>query len=144
MSAEFSEHCEGDFGLPRLRGRASASPCPCWSLDGKQRILQYSEFLANAPGEAVVAGIRAPQELTLKAHKSHGSDLPSLEEVMPKTFKELFSVRSQLETHYNSHFKATFKLHRVQRRFPDCRRFERCGKECDGRWRLCSSTLMKR
>lgn len=110
MSAEFSEHCEGDFGLPRLRGRASASPCPCWSLDGKQRILQYSEFLANAPGEAVVAGIRAPQELTLKAHKSHGSDLPSLEEVMPKTFKELFSVRSQLETHYNSHFKDVLQI----------------------------------
>ena len=58
----------------------------------------------------MVAGIRAPQELTLKAHKSHGSDLPSLEEVMPKTFKELFSVRSQLETHYNSHFKDVLQI----------------------------------
>lgn len=60
----------------------------------------YGEFLVNAQGEDVVAGIRTPQELTIKARKSHGSDLPSLEEVMPQIFKELLSVRHQLETHY--------------------------------------------
>ena len=60
----------------------------------------YGEFLVNAQGEDVVAGIRTPQELTIRARKSHGSDLPSLEEVMPSIFKELLSVRSQLETHY--------------------------------------------
>ena len=60
----------------------------------------YGEFLVNAQGEDVVAGIRTPQELTIKARKSHGSDLPSLEEVMPQIFKELLSVRRQLETHY--------------------------------------------
>ncbi|CAE7333040.1 ppdK [Symbiodinium sp. CCMP2592] len=60
----------------------------------------YGEFLVNAQGEDVVAGIRTPQELTIKARKSHGSDLPSLEKVMPQIFKELLSVRSQLETHY--------------------------------------------
>ncbi|CAE7483564.1 ppdK, partial [Symbiodinium pilosum] len=60
----------------------------------------YGEFLVNAQGEDVVAGIRTPQELTIRARKSHGSDLPSLEEVMPNIFKELLSVRSQLETHY--------------------------------------------
>ena len=60
----------------------------------------YGEFLVNAQGEDVVAGIRTPQELTIKARKSHGSDLPSLEEVMPNIFKELLSVRSQLEHHY--------------------------------------------
>ena len=60
----------------------------------------YGEFLVNAQGEDVVAGIRTPQELTIKARKSHGSDLPSLEEVMPNIFKQLLSVRSQLETHY--------------------------------------------
>ena len=36
-----------------------------------------------------MAGIRTPQDLTLKAKKSHGGDLPSLEEVMPKIFEEL-------------------------------------------------------
>ena len=60
----------------------------------------YGEFLVNAQGEDVVAGIRTPQELTIKARKSHGSDLPSLEEVMPKIFQQLLLVRSQLETHY--------------------------------------------
>ena len=60
----------------------------------------YGEFLVNAQGEDVVAGIRTPQELTIRARQSHGSDLPSLEEVMPNIFRELLSVRSQLETHY--------------------------------------------
>ncbi|CAE7263660.1 ppdK [Symbiodinium natans] len=60
----------------------------------------YGEFLVNAQGEDVVAGIRTPQELTIKARKSHGSDLPSLEEVMPGIFKELSTVRKQLEAHY--------------------------------------------
>ena len=60
----------------------------------------YGEFLVNARGEDVVAGIRTPQELTIRARQSHGSDLPSLEEVMPNIFRELLSVRSQLETHY--------------------------------------------
>ena len=60
----------------------------------------YGEFLVNAQGEDVVAGIRTPQELTIKARKSHGSDLPSLEEVMPGIFRELENVRHQLENHY--------------------------------------------
>ena len=60
----------------------------------------YGEFLVNAQGEDVVAGIRTPQELTIRARQSHGSDLPSLEEVMPNIFRELLAVRSQLETHY--------------------------------------------
>ena len=60
----------------------------------------YGEFLVNAQGEDVVAGIRTPQELTIQARQSHGSDLPSLEEVMPNIFRELLSVRSQLEAHY--------------------------------------------
>lgn len=60
----------------------------------------YGEFLVNAQGEDVVAGIRTPQELTIRARKSHGSDLPSLEEVMPGIFRELLAVRSQLENHY--------------------------------------------
>ncbi|CAE7299109.1 ppdK [Symbiodinium sp. CCMP2456] len=60
----------------------------------------YGEFLINAQGEDVVAGIRTPQELTIQARKSHGSDLPSLEEAMPNIFKELNGVRLQLENHY--------------------------------------------
>ncbi|CAE7680859.1 ppdK, partial [Symbiodinium pilosum] len=60
----------------------------------------FGEFLVHAQGEDVVAGIRTPQDLTVKARKSHGSDLPSLEEVMPKIFRELDIIRHELEEHY--------------------------------------------
>lgn len=59
----------------------------------------YGEFLVNAQGEDVVAGIRTPQPLTI-AGKGDGGDLPSMEEVMPEVFGELVSVYKKLEAHY--------------------------------------------
>lgn len=58
----------------------------------------YGEFLINAQGEDVVAGIRTPQPLTKKAAK--GTDEKSLEEEMPEVYKQLCEVRDRLETHY--------------------------------------------
>ena len=49
----------------------------------------YGEFLVNAQGEDVVAGIRTPQPLTEAARKQAGETLPSLETLMPQTFAEL-------------------------------------------------------
>src|SRR5690606_1878511 len=49
----------------------------------------YGEFLVNAQGEDVVAGIRTPQYLTKAAREEAGSDKPSMEEVMPEVFGEL-------------------------------------------------------
>ena len=60
----------------------------------------YGEFLLNAQGEDVVAGIRTPAELTMQARLAHGNSLPSLEEKMPKVFRELVAIREQLEKHY--------------------------------------------
>ncbi len=60
----------------------------------------YGEYLVNAQGEDVVAGIRTPQSLTIKGREKEGSDLPSMEEVMPKVFGQLDDVRSTLEKHY--------------------------------------------
>jgi pyruvate,orthophosphate dikinase len=60
----------------------------------------YGEFLVNAQGEDVVAGIRTPQSLTRAARLASKSELPSLEEVMPSTFAELVSVFDRLERHY--------------------------------------------
>lgn len=60
----------------------------------------YGEYLVNAQGEDVVAGIRTPQHLTVKGKKDHQSDLPSMEEVMPIVFKQLDDVRMKLEKHY--------------------------------------------
>ncbi len=60
----------------------------------------YGEFLPNAQGEDVVAGIRTPQPLNKATKVILGSELPSMEEVMPRTYEELNNVRGKLETHY--------------------------------------------
>jgi len=60
----------------------------------------YGEFLINAQGEDVVAGIRTPRELTMQARLDHNSPFPSMEEVMPRVFRELNAIRQQLEKHY--------------------------------------------
>ena len=60
----------------------------------------FGEFLINAQGEDVVAGTRTPQYITKKAKKESGSSALSMEEVMPKVFKELSKVFIKLEKHY--------------------------------------------
>lgn len=60
----------------------------------------YGEYLVNAQGEDVVAGIRTPQSLTIKGKEKEKSTLPSMEEVMPGVFKQLCDVRVTLEKHY--------------------------------------------
>jgi pyruvate, orthophosphate dikinase len=60
----------------------------------------YGEYLINAQGEDVVAGIRTPQPLTEAEKAEQGGELPSMEEVMPNLFKELDAVRESLEQHY--------------------------------------------
>jgi pyruvate,orthophosphate dikinase len=60
----------------------------------------YGEFLINAQGEDVVAGIRTPQQLTLAGKTEQHSELPAMEEVMPEVFGQLVAVRDRLETHY--------------------------------------------
>jgi pyruvate,orthophosphate dikinase len=65
---------------------------------GEKRL--YGEFLINAQGEDVVAGIRTPQEITEAARKEAGSDKPSMEKAMPEAFKELTRIYRLLEQHY--------------------------------------------
>jgi pyruvate,orthophosphate dikinase len=60
----------------------------------------YGEYLINAQGEDVVAGIRTPQSLTKKGREMEGSTMPSMEESMPVVFKQLDDVRLKLEKHY--------------------------------------------
>src|SRR4051794_4893512 len=62
--------------------------------------LFYGEYLVNAQGEDVVAGIRTPQHLTIAGKLANKSDLPSMEEVMPEVFGQLDAVRLRLEGHY--------------------------------------------
>ncbi len=60
----------------------------------------YGEYLVNAQGEDVVAGIRTPQHLTVEARQANHSDLPAMEEAMPEVFQQLLAVRDKLERHY--------------------------------------------
>ncbi|XSC42057.1 pyruvate, phosphate dikinase [Bradyrhizobium sp. RDT10] len=60
----------------------------------------YGEFLINAQGEDVVAGIRTPQDITEEARQESGSDKPSMEIAMPEAFKELTRFYTLLEKHY--------------------------------------------
>ncbi len=60
----------------------------------------YGEFLINAQGEDVVAGIRTPQEISEAARKESGSDKPSLEATLPKAYAELTRIYNKLEKHY--------------------------------------------
>jgi pyruvate, orthophosphate dikinase len=60
----------------------------------------YGEFLINAQGEDVVAGIRTPQEITEQARKEAGSHNPSMESAMPEAFAELTRIHGALERHY--------------------------------------------
>ncbi len=65
---------------------------------GEKRL--YGEFLINAQGEDVVAGIRTPQEITEAARQESGSDKPSLENAMPEVYAELTRICDRLEKHY--------------------------------------------
>jgi pyruvate, orthophosphate dikinase len=60
----------------------------------------YGEFLINAQGEDVVAGIRTPQEITEAARVAANSEKPSMEKVMPNAFAELERIYGLLERHY--------------------------------------------
>jgi pyruvate,orthophosphate dikinase len=65
---------------------------------GERRL--YGEFLVNAQGEDVVAGIRTPQSLTEAARRAQGDERPSLEALMPDCFSELEAIYKRLEARY--------------------------------------------
>ncbi|CCQ73644.1 pyruvate, phosphate dikinase [Magnetospira sp. QH-2] len=85
----------------------------CFSRDpstGMNRF--YGEFLINAQGEDVVAGIRTPQPLNLVEKETSHSELPSMEEEMPALYKELNGYRDRLEQHYRDMQDMEFTVQR--------------------------------
>ena len=72
----------------------------------------YGEYLVNAQGEDVVAGIRTPQHLTIAGKKANKSNLPAMEEVMPGILDELRRVRRVLEDHYRDMQDIEFTVQR--------------------------------
>ncbi len=72
----------------------------------------YGEWLVNAQGEDVVAGIRTPQYLTRAAREAAGAQAPSMEEAMPEAFAELAKVFDLLERHYRDMQDIEFTVER--------------------------------
>ncbi len=84
----------------------------CFSRDaGTGENLFNGEYLINAQGEDVVAGIRTPQQITLEGSKrwaelagvseaDRAAKYPSLEEAMPQMYKDLFDIQNKLETYF--------------------------------------------
>jgi pyruvate,orthophosphate dikinase len=72
----------------------------------------YGEYLINAQGEDVVAGIRTPQYLTRTARETAGAKAPSMEESMPEVYAELARVFDLLERHYRDMQDIEFTVER--------------------------------
>jgi pyruvate,orthophosphate dikinase len=72
----------------------------------------YGEFLINAQGEDVVAGIRTPQDITEAARIAAGSDALSLEVAMPEAFAEFVAICDKLEGHYRDMQDLEFTIER--------------------------------
>ncbi|HLL58422.1 MAG TPA: pyruvate, phosphate dikinase, partial [Allosphingosinicella sp.] len=72
----------------------------------------YGEYLINAQGEDVVAGIRTPQYLTRAARQRAGAKAASMEEALPEVYAELASVFDTLETHYRDMQDIEFTVER--------------------------------
>ena len=72
----------------------------------------YGEWLANAQGEDVVAGIRTPNPLNQYSTTSESKNLPSLEKVNPKIYTVLDTVKTRLEVHYHDMQDLEFTIQR--------------------------------
>ena len=79
---------------------------------GENRL--YGEFLINAQGEDVVAGIRTPQALTRAAREEMGDRAPSMEEALPDVFTQFREVVERLERHYRDMQDVEFTVERGQ------------------------------
>ncbi|HWD27198.1 MAG TPA: pyruvate, phosphate dikinase [Rhizomicrobium sp.] len=82
------------------RGETSATGVAFTRDPSTGEKLLYGEFLINAQGEDVVAGIRTPQAISKVVRERQGARKPSMEEAMPKAFAELKGICDRLETHY--------------------------------------------
>ncbi|MBI2339662.1 MAG: pyruvate, phosphate dikinase [Deltaproteobacteria bacterium] len=60
----------------------------------------FGEYLINAQGEDVVAGIRTPQPINIEARQKNGVNLPSMEETLPECYRRLVKIYRKLESHY--------------------------------------------
>ncbi len=87
----------------------------------------YGEWLINAQGEDVVAGIRTPNPLNEETKNPQNQHLPSLETVWPDLYKQLDDIRSNLEKHYKDMQDIEFTIQEAKLYMLQCRNGKRTG-----------------
>ena len=87
----------------------------------------YGEWLVNAQGEDVVAGIRTPNPLNESTKNDQNKHLESLETAMPGLYKELYDIRTRLEQHYKDMQDIEFTIQEGKLYMLQCRNGKRTG-----------------
>lgn len=87
----------------------------------------YGEFLINAQGEDVVAGIRTPAPINQYSQSEHNKDLPILEQVMPDVYNQIVDIRNRLEKHYKDMQDIEFTIEKGKLFMLQCRTGKRNG-----------------
>ena len=87
----------------------------------------YGEWLVNAQGEDVVAGIRTPNPLNESTKNDQNKHLPSLETSMAGLYKELYDIRTRLEQHYHDMQDIEFTIQEGKLYMLQCRNGKRTG-----------------
>ncbi|HRX92739.1 MAG TPA: pyruvate, phosphate dikinase, partial [Chitinophagaceae bacterium] len=87
----------------------------------------YGEYLVNAQGEDVVAGIRTPAPVNEYSKNDQSKHLPTLEKTMPKLYKELFEYQKKLERHYKDMQDIEFTIEKGTLYMLQCRVGKRNG-----------------
>jgi len=87
----------------------------------------YGEYLVNAQGEDVVAGIRTPAPINEYSTSEHNKDLVRLEKFMPSIYKELCDIRKRLERHYHDMQDIEFTIEKNKLFMLQCRSGKRNG-----------------
>jgi len=87
----------------------------------------YGEWLVNAQGEDVVAGIRTPNPLNESTKNEQNKHLGSLETEMPELYKQLFDIRTRLEQHYKDMQDIEFTIQEGRLYMLQCRNGKRTG-----------------
>ncbi|MCX7832778.1 MAG: pyruvate, phosphate dikinase [Ignavibacteria bacterium] len=87
----------------------------------------YGEWLPNAQGEDVVAGIRTPNPINEIGKSEHNLHLPSLEETMPEVYRQLDKIQKRLEKHYRDMLDIEFTIQQGKLYMLQCRVGKRNG-----------------
>ncbi len=87
----------------------------------------YGEYLINAQGEDVVAGIRTPAPINEYSTSSHNKELLTLEKTMPRIYKELYAIQNRLEKHYHDMQDIEFTIEKGRLFMLQCRVGKRNG-----------------